>query len=155
MPTKAKQSENKRIPKLRFSGFSGEWKEKRLGEVATFLRGRGISKDDISEDGKNKCIRYGELYTEYNGIINEVVSKTDVKKEESVLSKKDDLKYARYFRVRLHKMLQERCEHTDMIFSYKDYHKNILLELEDIYRKAGITTISCAMNGPYLIVYEE
>lgn len=33
MPTKTKQSEAQKIPKLRFSGFSSEWAEKMLGEV--------------------------------------------------------------------------------------------------------------------------
>ena len=33
MPTKATQSEAQRIPKLRFPGFSGEWEEKKLGDI--------------------------------------------------------------------------------------------------------------------------
>ncbi len=89
LTTKIKQ-QNK-IPKLRFPGFSGEWEEKRLGEVATFLKGKGISKNDIVENGKNKCIRYGELYTEYKEIIDEVKSQTDLSKNNSVLSGKNDL----------------------------------------------------------------
>jgi len=56
MPIKTKQSEIQNIPKLRFAGFCGEWEEKRLGEVTNFLKGRGISKNDIVNDGKNKCI---------------------------------------------------------------------------------------------------
>ena len=91
MPTKTKQSETQKIPKLRFAGFCGEWEEKKLGEVADFSKGKGISKNDIVENGKNKCIRYGELYTKYNEIIDEVVSQTNVKKEDSILSGKDDL----------------------------------------------------------------
>jgi len=43
----------------------------------------------------------------------------------------------------------------ECIEEYKDFHDNIWPELEALYRGAGITTISCAMNGPYLIVYEE
>lgn len=91
MPTKTKQSETKKIPKLRFAGFCSEWKEKRLGKVASFLKGRGISKNDIVKDGKNKCIRYGELYTEYDEIIKDVKSRTDVLAKNSLLSKKDDV----------------------------------------------------------------
>jgi type I restriction enzyme S subunit len=96
-----KQQQNKKIPKLRFSAFAnasadrpefgGEWEEKKLGEVATFLKGKGISKDDIAENGKNKCIRYGELYTEYNEIIDEIKSRTNVSKDNAVLSEENDI----------------------------------------------------------------
>ncbi len=44
MPIKTKQLENKKIPKLRFSGFCGEWEEKRLGELGEFLGGGTPSK---------------------------------------------------------------------------------------------------------------
>ena len=44
---------------------------------------------------------------------------------------------------------------SDCVEKYRDYHDNVWPELEEAYRKAGITTISCAPNGPYLIVYEE
>ena len=80
---------------LRFKDAQGndfpDWEEKRLGEVATFKKGKGISKADIVEGGKNKCIRYGELYTEYSEIIKSIVSRTDTEKSSSVLSKKNDI----------------------------------------------------------------
>ena len=34
MKTKTQQKNTKKIPKLRFGGFEGEWEEKMLGEVA-------------------------------------------------------------------------------------------------------------------------
>lgn len=34
MPAKAAQLQNKKIPKLRFPGFSGEWEEKKLGDIS-------------------------------------------------------------------------------------------------------------------------
>jgi len=91
MPTKTQKDETKKIPKLRFPGFSGIWEEKKLAEVADFLKGKGISKEEISEDGINKCIRYGELYTEYKEIIKDVKSKTNVLKKDSLESEKDDV----------------------------------------------------------------
>lgn len=54
---------NKRLP-----GFSGEWDEKRLGEVGVFLKGSGVKKDD-SQSGDIPCVRYGELYTHHSDII--------------------------------------------------------------------------------------
>lgn len=52
----------KAVPKLRFSGFTDEWNEVTLNDVATFSKGKGISKNDISNYGI-ECVRYGELYT--------------------------------------------------------------------------------------------
>ncbi len=64
-------------PELRFPEFSGEWVEKRLGEIAKFFKGKGISKSDIDENGRYKCIRYGELFTTYKEIIRDIYSKTN------------------------------------------------------------------------------
>ena len=56
--------EGQKLPNYRFPEFEkdGEWAETTLGEVATFSKGKGISKSDIVENGKLPCIRYGELY---------------------------------------------------------------------------------------------
>ena len=54
--------------KTRLSGFSWEWETKRLGEIGTFSKGRGIKLNDVSDDGIS-CIRYGELYTQYQDYI--------------------------------------------------------------------------------------
>lgn len=70
--------------------FSG-WKKVELGNVVTFLKGKGISKDEVIENGKNECIRYGELYTDYGEVITEIKSKTDIPANESVLSVKGDI----------------------------------------------------------------
>jgi type I restriction enzyme S subunit len=80
---------------LRFKDENGEaypdWEEKRLGEVATFLKGKGISKADLSNEGVLECIRYGELYTVYGETIIEVFSRTNVSEKELILSVKDDV----------------------------------------------------------------
>ena len=80
---------------IRFKDDDGnefpEWEEKKLGDVATFSKGKGISKSDIHENGINSCIRYGELYTEYETIIRRVKSKTNEPIENLVLSKKYDI----------------------------------------------------------------
>ena len=62
-----------------------------MGEVIAFLKGKGISKDDIIGDGVNKCIRYGELYTEYGEVVQKVVSLTNVPAERSLESKFGDV----------------------------------------------------------------
>lgn len=85
--------EGEKVPKYRFSEFrkDGIWAEKLLDEVATILKGKGISKADIIEDGNLPCIRYGELYTHYNETINTVKSYTNSNPEELVLSKANDV----------------------------------------------------------------
>lgn len=71
-----------------------KWPMIELGELEKqekiqFLRGHGISKKDIVETGKNKCIHYGEIYTLYQPVIKTVISRTDF--EGKVLSKKGDV----------------------------------------------------------------
>ena len=42
-----------------------DWEVKKLGEVFISLKGQGISKNKITENGEKECILYGELYTTY------------------------------------------------------------------------------------------
>ena len=64
------------VPPLRFPEFTREWKEEQLECIATFSKGVGISKEQLSETGE-QCILYGELYTKYkSAIIKQVESKT-------------------------------------------------------------------------------
>ncbi|MDI1231323.1 MAG: hypothetical protein PSU93_09260, partial [Methylobacter sp.] len=74
------------VPRLRFKEFSGVWEVKKLGGIASFSKGKGISKADIDENGKTFCIRYGELYTEYGETIHDVKSKTNVHVDNLVLT---------------------------------------------------------------------
>src|SRR5690606_2715989 len=69
--------------------FSGEWKEFALDAIFTFKKGKGLSKSDLSESGKNKCILYGELYTKYSEVIDAVHSRTD--QENGTPSLADDI----------------------------------------------------------------
>ena len=54
--------------------FSGEWETKRLKELGAFSKGRGIKRDDVTDEGV-PCVRYGELYTQYQDYILKVVSR--------------------------------------------------------------------------------
>ncbi len=68
-----------------------DWEVKRLGDVVTFKRGKGISKSDIVENGKTPCIRYGELYTEYAEKISSPISSTNVSEDDLILSKGNEV----------------------------------------------------------------
>jgi type I restriction enzyme S subunit len=74
------------VPALRFPEFEGEWEAGRLGDVSRFSKGKGISKSDIVEGGKLPCVRYGELYTTYGRIIENIVSFTNVDKADLRMS---------------------------------------------------------------------
>jgi len=66
------------------------WEVKKLGEIANFYKGRGLSKSEIKESGKFKCIHYGELFTKYGHRIFNIISYTD-KKEDSFHSSVNDV----------------------------------------------------------------
>ncbi|MGK7392601.1 MAG: restriction endonuclease subunit S [Candidatus Cyclobacteriaceae bacterium M2_1C_046] len=72
-------------------GAFPEWEEKRLGDIATFSKGKTISKGDLLPDGNVKCILYGELYTRYTEVIEEVVSLTHLNPKDLLLSEVNDL----------------------------------------------------------------
>jgi type I restriction enzyme, S subunit len=61
----------------RLPGFSGEWEVKRLSDVASFYKGKGLPKSAISAFGAEPCIHYGELFTQYPETIAEIISRTD------------------------------------------------------------------------------
>lgn len=79
---------------IRFKDENGKdfpvWAEKNLGEVANFLKGKGLPKSEIKEGGKFKCIHYGELFLKYNELIKTIISYTDVN-DKSILSISNDI----------------------------------------------------------------
>lgn len=85
------QTDQQSVPKLRFPGFSEPLASVKLGEIASFSKGKGISKNDITPDGALPCIRYGELYTVYNTIIDDPISRTNVPASALTLSKGDEV----------------------------------------------------------------
>ena len=64
-------AEKVKIPEIRFKGFTEDWEESKLAELADFLKGHGYSKNDLIEVG-TPIILYGRLYTKYQTIISEV-----------------------------------------------------------------------------------
>lgn len=81
--------------KLRFSREDGtdfpDWQEKRLGDVASFQKGKGIAKNDIVAGGTTPCIRYGEIYTDYGETIKSIRSQTNVPAGDLILSQTNDV----------------------------------------------------------------
>ncbi len=79
--------------KLRFKKTNGEifpdWNSCILDDIFRSVKGKGLSKEKLDENGKYKCILYGELYTKYDEIIKSVISKTNY--DEGVLSEIGDI----------------------------------------------------------------
>ena len=72
-------------PKIRFKGFSGEWKRSILGDLALFSKGSGYSKSDICKEG-TPVILYGRMYTKYQSVFDEIDTFVNPK-DNSVVSK--------------------------------------------------------------------
>ena len=74
--------------------FNDEWETKQLKELGSFSKGRGIKRDDVSDEGL-PCIRYGELYTRYQDYILKVASRIPPSVAATALPiKKGDLLFA-------------------------------------------------------------
>ena len=84
-------SEYNNVPKIRFKGYTDAWEQRKLEEIVDFYRGHGLSWNDISEDGVNKCVLYGNLYTDYGMVINEVLRTTNCNKMDYFLSEVGDV----------------------------------------------------------------
>jgi len=68
---------SQQYPEVRFPDFDDYWTEVKIEKFVKFSKGKGISKTEITANGKVSCVRYGELYTEYNQIIEDVKSRTN------------------------------------------------------------------------------
>ena len=74
-----------KAPKLRFPGFTDDWEQRKLEDMASFSKGSGYSKSDLIDSG-TPLILYGRLYTKYETVITEVDTYAEEKKG-SVFSK--------------------------------------------------------------------
>ena len=75
------------VPKIRFSGFSDDWEQRKLDGWGTFYYGRSCPKWSVTEDVTIPCIRYGELYTKFGAKIDRVYSYTNMPPENLRFSK--------------------------------------------------------------------
>ncbi|WQV31275.1 restriction endonuclease subunit S [Helicobacter pylori] len=54
------------------------WQRVRLGDIATFLKGKGLSKNQVSPNAKHECILYGELFTHYDRVVTNIKNFTNI-----------------------------------------------------------------------------
>lgn len=63
--------------KRRLPEFTGEWEKTNVESCFDVLKGKGLSKSQLSSSGHYMCILYGELFTTYTDVIEVVASSTD------------------------------------------------------------------------------
>lgn len=90
----AREMKNSGLPWV--GKIPSDWEIKRLKYAADyFYKGNGITKDEVFEDGDISCIRYGEIYSKYNGAFVNCISKTKLMVQESPRHiKKGDILFA-------------------------------------------------------------
>lgn len=71
--------------------ITNSWEQRKLDDVADFLTGNGLSWSDISENGTQECILYGNLYTDYGMITDSVVYRTNSSIKNPVFSEYGDV----------------------------------------------------------------
>ena len=74
--------------------YGNGWEQTKLGNLGTFIRGRGIPKRDLREEGV-PCILYGEIYTTYNTFTSKLKSRSKIENlEKSPQIKFGDILFA-------------------------------------------------------------
>ncbi|MGE9842567.1 restriction endonuclease subunit S, partial [Selenomonas bovis] len=53
----------KKIPAIRFQGFTDEWEHHKFGDIAKFINGRAYTQNELLPTGKYKVLRVGNFYT--------------------------------------------------------------------------------------------
>ena len=79
--------ETKKAPAIRFQGFTDDWEQRKLGEVANFLNGRAYKQQELLESGKYRVLRVGNFNT------NDKWYYSDLELEENKYANSGDLLY--------------------------------------------------------------
>ena len=81
-------SDKKRVPKLRFPGFTEPWEQRKLGEALVSLQNNTLSRADLSnETGVAKNVHYGDVLVKFGEVLNVSEENLPMISDESVLTK--------------------------------------------------------------------
>lgn len=76
------------IPQLRFPQYIDEWEEKKIKDIGYFYYGKSAPKHSLTSKANGvPCVRYGELYSKFSGIVDQIHSYTSIEKSQLKLSK--------------------------------------------------------------------
>ena len=63
--------EKRRVPKLRFPGFTEDWEQRELGEIFEYLQNNTLSRDSLNYKNPNiKNIHYGDILIKFDEILD-------------------------------------------------------------------------------------
>ena len=76
------------VPEIRFSGFSDDWEQRKLGDVLVSLQNNTLSRADLSkETGVAKNVHYGDVLIKYGEVLDVSKAKLPMISDESILTK--------------------------------------------------------------------
>ena len=76
-----------KVPEIRIKGFTDDWEQRKLGDIATFINGRAYSQDELLSSGKYKVLRVGNFYT------NDSWYYSDMELDDKYYAEEGDLLY--------------------------------------------------------------
>ena len=61
----------KRVPEIRFVGFTDDWEQRKLGKILDSMQNNTLSRAELSyEEGHIKNVHYGDILVKYREVIN-------------------------------------------------------------------------------------
>ncbi|WP_430928379.1 restriction endonuclease subunit S [Polaribacter marinivivus] len=83
------------VPRIRFKDDNGQyfpdWSTGRIKDFGYFYYGKSAPKWSVTEDARTPCVRYGELYSKFNGIVDKIHSYTNIEKSNLKFSKGNEV----------------------------------------------------------------
>lgn len=66
-----------KVPEIRFPGFTEDWEQRKLGDLTTWTKGQGLTKEDLNKerDG-SEAVHYADLY-KFSPVMHEVIHWTN------------------------------------------------------------------------------
>ena len=66
-----------KVPELRFAGFADDWEERKLGDITTWTKGQGLSKEYLNNERYgSEAVHYADLY-KFSPVMQEVIHWTN------------------------------------------------------------------------------
>ena len=66
-----------KVPELRFAGFADDWDERKLGDITTWTKGQGLSKEYLNNERYgSEAVHYADLY-KFSPVMQEVIHWTN------------------------------------------------------------------------------
>ena len=90
--------------------FCNSWEQRKYESIGFPLSGGNLSYDDLLEEGKYKCVLYGELYTRYDSVITNIVNRTDKK---AITIQKNDILFPQSTTVDAISLISPACMNED------------------------------------------